>query len=595
MKRNPIALLLISGIIFLNTITDAQENNYITSRYDFIPGEKVIFFDDFTSESIGDFPAQWLTNGSGEIVTSDKFPGRWFSLTKMGYFIPEAKEDFTENFTIEFDFVPITSDNSEVMRGFIFYLLSGSLGEPGGGGEPGEAGFLIYLGDSNLSWKNWTMQNDQRFNGDVVFTFKSNVKYHIAIWVQKQRVRLYANENKVLDVPRAIPAGTKTNIFRLESDQIPVPLIGNFRIAAGLPDMRNKLLQEGKIISYGIQFDVNSDKLKPESFSTLKVIADILKEDPSLKLLVVGHTDSDGDDASNLDLSKRRGVSVKNGLVTNFGVDASKLETDGKGESEPIGENNSSVNKAKNRRVEFIKIKQKSTVTTYSASSEISFTAVASSAVVTATPAVSSPEKNSGKKETGSFEDKRDPKVYKTINIGTQTWMAENLDVNRFRNGDPIPEAKTNEEWSKASPAWCYYENDPKNGAKYGKLYNWYALVDPRGLAPEGWHVPEAKEWETLSNTLGGIAAAGTKMRSTNGWSDNGNGTNESGFSGLPGGHRYIDGTFIDIGRFGFWWSTSKSVAGYLSYTLNNGNSYFGWGQGKEKEFFGYSVRCVKD
>jgi OOP family OmpA-OmpF porin len=357
MKRNPFALFLISGIVFLTTMTYAQENNYITSRYDFIPGEKVIFFDDFSSESIGDFPAQWLTNGSGEIVTSQKFPGRWFNLTKMGYYIPEAKEDFTDNFTIEFDFVPMTTDNGEALYSFTFYLLTGSLTEPGGGGEPGDAGFQVYFDGENFGWKNWSMATEQRFNGNVTFPFKTNQKYHVAIWVQKQRIRIYADENKVLDVPRAVPTGSKPNIFRFDSRDEAIPLIGNFRIASGLPDMRNKLLKDGKIISYGIQFDVNSDKLKPESYSTLKEISDIMKENPDLKVLVVGHTDSDGDDASNMDLSKRRGSSVKKELVSKFGVDSSRLETDGKGESEPIAENNSSVNKAKNRRVEFINIK----------------------------------------------------------------------------------------------------------------------------------------------------------------------------------------------------------------------------------------------
>jgi OOP family OmpA-OmpF porin len=120
--------------------------------------------------------------------------------------------------------------------------------------------------------------------------------------------------------------------------------------------MRNKLLKDGKIISYGILFDVNSDKLKPESYSTLKEIADILKENPTIRIRVVGHTDSDGDEASNLDLSKRRGASVKNELVNKFGIDAARLETDGKGESEPLAKNDSAVNKAKNRRVEFISI-----------------------------------------------------------------------------------------------------------------------------------------------------------------------------------------------------------------------------------------------
>ncbi|MFH0843469.1 MAG: FISUMP domain-containing protein [Bacteroidota bacterium] len=571
MRQNRLILLLITCICVFSAPAPAQENNYITSKYDFIPGEKVIFFDDFTSESIGDFPAQWLTNGSGEIVTLEKYPGKWLHITKMGYFIPEAKEDFTENFTIEFDFIPLTTDNNyEYMYSFTFYLLTGSLGEPGGGGEPGDAGFQIYLDNLNIFWKNWSMQNEQRFDGMVGFPFRQNEKYHVALWVQKQRVRMYANENKVLDVPRAIPAGSIPNIFRFESDQVSIPLISNFRIAAGLPDMRNRLLKDGKIISYGIQFDVNSDKLKPESFSTLKVIADILKEDPSLRLQVVGHTDSDGDDASNLDLSKRRGASVKNELVNNFGVDAARLETDGKGESEPIADNNSAVNKAKNRRVEFISIKD------------------------AVPPPSLTPSPAAGKSVPVTSQG--DNKTYKTVIIGTQTWMAENLSVSRFRNGDPVPEAKTNEEWIKASPAWCYYENDPKNEAKYGRLYNWYAIVDPRGLAPEGWRIPVREDWESLSASLGGIAAAGTKMRSTGGWGNKEDGTNESGFSGLPGGMRHDEGSFTDIGSMGFWWSaTENDATGNLCRTLNNLNNFFGFGVGKAKEFYGFSVRCIKE
>jgi OOP family OmpA-OmpF porin len=570
MKLNPFSLLLLTVICIFTGVTYAQENNYIVSKYDFIPGEKVIFFDDFASESIGDFPAQWLTNGSGEIVTSEKFPGRWFHITKMGYFIPEAKEDFTDNFTIEFDFVPMTTDNGENMYSFTFYLLTGSLAEPGGGGEPADAGFQVYLDGEILGWKNWSLQNEQRFNGTVTYPFKSNVNYHIALWVQKQRVRLYANETKVLDVPRAIPAGSKPNIFRFDSRDEAIPLISNFRIAAGLPDMRNRLLKDGKIISYGIQFDVNSDKLKPESYSTLKEISDIMKENPAVRIQIVGHTDSDGDEASNLDLSKRRGVSVKNELVNKFGVDAARLETDGKGESEPLADNNSAVNKAKNRRVEFISLKGE--------------------------PKPAAAAKNSAVQGSGTSMSPGSGKTYKSVKIGSQTWMAENLNVSRFRNGDLIPEAKTSEEWVKASPSWCYYDNDPKNEAKYGRLYNWFAMTDPRGLAPEGWHVPNGAEWETLNKMLGGIGAAGAKMKSASGWDNNGNGTNECGFSGLPGGYRHNEGTFLNTGSMGFWWSTSETdSSGNLAHTLNSTNSYFGWGEGKARDYYGFSVRCVKD
>jgi outer membrane protein OmpA-like peptidoglycan-associated protein len=353
---NPVLLVFLSGII--SNVTFAQEGNKINSKYDFIPGEKVIFYDDFTAESLGDFPVQWNTNGSGEIVTASNFPGNWFQLTKLGYYIPEVKEDFTDNYTIEFDIVGINIANMETMYGLDFFLLSGDLKNPAGGSQPGTAGFTFRPDYDNVFWRNWSEAREwQGDNGEVSATLKSSEKYHFAIWVQKQRVRLYVNENKVLDLAKGLQANYKYNIFRIETyTDESTPLIGNFRIAAGLPDMRNKLITEGKLISYGITFDVNSDKIKPESFATIKEIAQVLKDNPTVKIKVVGHTDSDGDDKSNLDLSKRRALSVKNSLVKDFGIDAARIETDGKGESEPIAKNDAGVNKAKNRRVEFIKL-----------------------------------------------------------------------------------------------------------------------------------------------------------------------------------------------------------------------------------------------
>ena len=140
-----------------------------------------------------------------------------------------------------------------------------------------------------------------------------------------------------------------------------------------------------------------------------------------------------------------------------------------------------------------------------------------------------------------------------TVTIGTQTWMTKNLDVATFRNGDVIPQAKTDEEWQAAgenkSPAWCYYDNDPKNGTKYGKLYNWYAVNDARGLALTGYHIPTDKEWTVLSTFIGGEEFAGEKMKSSIGWNDAGNGNNSSGFSGLPGGCRNDYGVFNNVGN----------------------------------------------
>jgi len=186
----------------------------------------------------------------------------------------------------------------------------------------------------------------------------------------------------------------------------------------------------------------------------------------------------------------------------------------------------------------------------------------------------------------------------KEVTIGKQVWMTKNLDVATFRNGDPIPEAKTDEEWERAGenkqPAWCYYDNDPANGAKYGKLYNWHAVNDSRGLAPVGYHIPSDAEWTTLTTYLGGENVAGTKMKSKSGWLDNGNGTNSSGFSGLPGGNRYSNGTFYYIGYYGFWWSSSESITDLAWFrTLVYSNGYVTrFNANKEK---GFSVRCLRD
>ncbi|MBK7631819.1 MAG: OmpA family protein [Ignavibacteriales bacterium] len=352
-----ISVVLIFLCGFISSLTIAQDGNKINSKYDFIPGEKVIFYDDFSTETVGDFPVQWNTNGSGEIVTASNYEGRWFQITKGGYYIPYTKEDFTDNFTVEFDIVPTNIVGSEAIVGIDFFFLSGDADNPGYGGQPGQAGFKMKPDYDVVFWNNWSEAREwQGDNGQVAFTFNADEKYHLSFWVQKQRVRVYVNENKILDVPKGLQANYKYNIFRIETTDDANPIISNFRIAAGLPDMRNKLITEGKLISYGITFDVNSDKIKPESFATIKEIAQVLKDNPAVKIKVVGHTDSDGDDKSNLDLSKRRAASVKNSLVKDFSIDETRIETDGKGESEPIAKNDSGVNKAKNRRVEFIKL-----------------------------------------------------------------------------------------------------------------------------------------------------------------------------------------------------------------------------------------------
>jgi len=199
---------------------------------------------------------------------------------------------------------------------------------------------------------------------------------------------------------------------------------------------------------------------------------------------------------------------------------------------------------------------------------------------------------------TGTLTDARDGKIYKTVVIGTQTWMAENLNTVKFQNGDPIPEAKSDDEWLQAAeneqPAWCYFNNDKVYEGKFGRLYNWYALNDPRGLAPRGYSVPNNYDWDILINFMGGIDNMGLKLKSTKGWFNSGNGTNSVGFNGLPGGFRYSVGTYGEIGNYGFWWSSSSDNDPHSAWvfglnTSTNSIQFSNWKAG------GMSIRCIKE
>jgi uncharacterized protein (TIGR02145 family) len=188
---------------------------------------------------------------------------------------------------------------------------------------------------------------------------------------------------------------------------------------------------------------------------------------------------------------------------------------------------------------------------------------------------------------------------YKTIKIGEQSWMQENLNESKFKNGEIIDQATSNEEWEKAGregrPVWCYYDNDSKNGVKYGKLYNWYAVNDPRGLAPEGWHIPSDNEWVVLKDFLGGVDVSGVKLKSLSGWYGQGNGTNSSKFSGLPGGTRDSKGNFTYLGEGAYFWTSTEGgrAYSYFRYLFHDIRAMYG-GMYTEKEG-GLSVRCIKD
>jgi uncharacterized protein (TIGR02145 family) len=203
----------------------------------------------------------------------------------------------------------------------------------------------------------------------------------------------------------------------------------------------------------------------------------------------------------------------------------------------------------------------------------------------------------------GSMTD-QDGNVYKTIVVGTQEWMAENLRARTYRNGVAIPLVTDQTQWAAnwnngtALPMMCWYNNDSATYAcPYGKLYNWYAVTSSNNVCPTGWHVPSDAEWTTLTTFLGGQNVAGGKMKSTGTqyWqSPNAAADNSSGFSGLPGGTRNFDGTFGIIGLIGYWWSSTENptpTAWSRTLVYNFGlvsmNFY--------EKTNGFSVRCLRD
>jgi len=328
------------------------------SSYDFVPGDKVLLFEDFSQDAVGDFPALWTTDVAGEVNTLNVAPGHWFNLnsTEGNYWFMNDI-DFPKNFIIEFDIVPKKGGARYAADLLLFGESSHS--EMDKNGDPGNCGIHVTIAKTLWETKGYKKGTTEKLSGTSKVNLVQEEKVnHVIVWVQNRRLRIYHQGGKVLDVPTNLYDGCKLNrmCFKLYRGASCGSYISNIKITNAAPDMRNKLLTEGKLVTYGIYFDVNKDVIKPESYGTLKGIADILNEVPEVKVKIVGHTDSDGADAANLDLSKRRAASVKAELVKSFNVNGDRLVTDGMGESQPVAPNDTPVNKALNRRVEFIKL-----------------------------------------------------------------------------------------------------------------------------------------------------------------------------------------------------------------------------------------------
>lgn len=328
------------------------------SKYDFVPGDKVILFEDFSQDAVGDFPALWTTDVSGEINTVNIAPGNWFNLNSHeGTYWFMNDIDFPKNFILEMDIIP-KKDGGRFAADIVFFGET-SHSEMDKNGDPGICGLHVSVMKNIWETSGYKKGSQEKLKGSSTNNLVEPEKVnHVIVWVQNRRVRIYHKGGKVLDIPTNIYDGSKFSrlCFKLYRGASSGSYISNIKITNAAPDTRNKLLTEGKLVTYGIYFDVNKDVVKPESYGTLNDIAKILNEVPDVKVKIVGHTDADGDAAKNLDLSKRRAIAVKNELVKTFGVDASRLETDGKGKTEPVAPNDTPANKAQNRRVELIKL-----------------------------------------------------------------------------------------------------------------------------------------------------------------------------------------------------------------------------------------------
>ncbi|ANI90800.1 hypothetical protein A9P82_14340 [Arachidicoccus ginsenosidimutans] len=352
----------------------ASESSFAAlSKYDFVPGEKIVAMEDFSQDAVGDFPAKWNTNASGEIMQVEGSDDHWLALTTKGASTPEFVADIPENATIEFDlavtpkysyyssplFISIINNKSK--NDFANWSYPAAARKTSGvlfSLHPQDAG-NVSLGRSAIQ----TFENKEKVMGNEkknleCFSKEQNV-VHVALWRQKQRLRVYVDETKLWDLPRAFAENINYNslVFGHNgSEKGEFYLISNIRLAIGEPDTRNKLITEGKFTTTGIHFATGSAEIMTESYGVLKEIANVLKENSSVNIQIIGHTDNVGNAAANQQLSEQRAASVKTYLNAQFGIDNARMTTSGKGDTQPVADNNTTEGRAQNRRVEFIKM-----------------------------------------------------------------------------------------------------------------------------------------------------------------------------------------------------------------------------------------------
>lgn len=342
---------------------------------DFVSGTKILVTEDFKQDAIGDFPVNWLTNSSGEVVELSSSKGKWLMLNSKGSFtIKNFNKTLPKNFTFEFNLA--TSDKYSYYSTPLNFVFASSSdykkdyknwhqhghGKEGvlvnlhpqdAGGQKGLTRFFVYSKGEEYS------KNEKSI---AQFT-SSNDNVRVQVWRQGSRMRVYIDGNKIWDLPDAFQEGINYNSIIFydyeyhEHDGLDDRIyLSDIVLAEAGADTRHKLIETGAFTTNEILFDTNKATIKPSSEKVLLELGEALNSAPDFKVMIIGHTDGEGKESDNQKLSEKRAESVKSYLMSKFGIDSSRMQTSGKGESQPLGDNSKEEGKAQNRRVEFKKI-----------------------------------------------------------------------------------------------------------------------------------------------------------------------------------------------------------------------------------------------
>lgn len=308
----------------------------VFTKYNFVPGEKIVAFEDLSAAKIGDIPIGAFTlSGAAEVVLIDN--QRWLNVEdcNIDIAIPKDIKDLTLEFYLK---------QNETDGAFRLFLDN----------EAQEYQSFIDVGASGIFYQGSFKGEPLPDNGSNKDFYTGNEAVQIALTIQNQRTQLYVNKILAMNTTGFNPVmPTKLRIGFLSDASLRVK---DFTVATGIPDIAGEILKQGKYISHGIHFDPGMAQIKEESYSVLKQIAGVLQDNPDVKLMIVGHTDNTGTVESNQKLSLTRADNVKEYLISRFKVPADRLQTSGKGDSEPIADNKTADGKALNRRVEFIRV-----------------------------------------------------------------------------------------------------------------------------------------------------------------------------------------------------------------------------------------------